>query len=235
MIGIYNYTVWLTYLSLFSASIGIIVCLHGIGHPFYGVFFLLVSGLCDAFDGRVARMKKNRTTMEKKYGIQIDSLADLVAVGVLPACIGIAMLRVSERFSDVPQLHHVSADDKLVLYPIILTVIAMLYILAALVRLAYFNVMEEEHSRTEGGCLKYYTGLPVTSAALIFPSVMLVQYLTKADLTILYFGVMVVVALLFVSKIKVPKPGLKMILVMIAVGAVEFLVLFLVQHHIPGG
>ena len=95
MIGLFDYTVWLTYLSLAFATIGIVVSLQQSGHPYIGVFFLLLCGLCDAFDGRVARTKKNRTDFEKKYGVQIDSLSDLVAFGVLPACIGNAMIRFS--------------------------------------------------------------------------------------------------------------------------------------------
>ena len=91
MIGFYDYTVILTYISLLSGAMGIIVCLHGIGHPFLGVFFLMISGLCDTFDGRVARSKKNRTSQEISFGVQIDSLADMVAFGMLPPCIGVAM------------------------------------------------------------------------------------------------------------------------------------------------
>ena len=64
MIGVYDYTVILTYLSLMSGATGIFVSLQGYGHPYIGVFFLLLSGLCDAFDGKVARSKKNRTEME---------------------------------------------------------------------------------------------------------------------------------------------------------------------------
>ena len=229
MIGFYDYTVILTYLSLLSGSLGIIVCLHGIGHPFYGVFFLLFSGLCDTFDGRVARSKKNRTQMEKSFGVQIDSLSDLVAFGVLPACIGIAMLRVSARFADVPTLRRLDPGDRLVLYPIALTVIAVVYILTAMIRLAYFNVTEEERSRKEGGGRICYTGLPVTSAALIFPTILLIQFQTQTDLTVVYFGLMAVVAFLFVSRIRVPKPELKAVLIMIGFGAVEFL-LFLLLH-----
>lgn len=104
MIGYYNYTVWLTYASLLSACLGIGVSLHGAGHPYWGVFFLLLSGLCDAFDGRVARRKKDRSQMEKKYGIQIDSLADLVAFGVLPACIGEALSTLGPYVAGVRRL-----------------------------------------------------------------------------------------------------------------------------------
>ena len=92
MIGFYDYTVILTYLSLLSAGAGIVVSLAGGGHPFWGCFCLLFCGFCDAFDGKVARTKKGRTEMERNYGIQIDSLSDLVAFGVLPACIGAALI-----------------------------------------------------------------------------------------------------------------------------------------------
>ena len=85
MIGFYDYTVILTYLSLMSGTIGIMLCLNGMGHPYLGMFFPLFSGLCDTFDGKVARSKKDRTTQVKKFGIQIDSLSDLIAFGMLPA------------------------------------------------------------------------------------------------------------------------------------------------------
>ena len=79
MIGFFDYTVWLTYASLISAVVGIFTCFAGAGHPYLGAMCLLFSGLCDAFDGKVARTKKDRTPMQKKYGIQIDSLADIIA------------------------------------------------------------------------------------------------------------------------------------------------------------
>ena len=101
MIGFYDYTVILTYFSLLSATSGIVVALSGGGHPYYGCLFLLFCGFCDAFDGKVARTKKGRTRMEKDFGIQIDSLSDLVAFGVLPACIGAALIRVSPYLTGV--------------------------------------------------------------------------------------------------------------------------------------
>ena len=229
MIGFYDYTVVLTYMSLVSGMLGIIICLHGIGHPFVGIFFLMISGLCDTFDGRVARRKKDRTPREMSFGVQIDSLADLVAFGVLPPCIGMAMLRSSERFTDQPHVFLQGEGDKRIIYPIVLMVICCVYVLAALIRLAYFNVLEEERRKVETEKTpKGYVGLPVTSAALIFPTVMLVHYRTRADLTLLYFGVMLLTSFLFVSKMEVPKPKLKGILVMIAFGAIEFIFLLIV-------
>ena len=223
MIGLFDYTVWLTYLSLAFATIGIVVSLQQSGHPYIGVFFLLLCGLCDAFDGRVARTKKNRTDFEKKYGVQIDSLSDLVAFGVLPACIGNAMIRVSPTISEIPTIHK---GDRLA-FPIeiFLYIIVLVYVLAALIRLAYFNVTEEERQKTESGNRKYYTGLPVTSAALIFPSVLLFQYIIPKDITLVYFGVMLLVAILFLSKFQIRKPGLRGILIMVVIGFVEFILL----------
>ena len=87
MIGFFDYTTVLTYASLVSAVLGIVFSFSGDGHPFIGSFFLLFCGLCDAFDGKVARTKKNRTEREKNFGIQIDSLCDVIAFGVLPGCI----------------------------------------------------------------------------------------------------------------------------------------------------
>ena len=218
MIGFYDYTVILTYLSLMSGTIGIMLCLNGMGHPYLGMFFLLFSGLCDTFDGKVARTKKDRTPQMKKFGIQIDSLSDLIAFGILPACIGIAMLRYIMYIPDLSGFTKYILTHYNLQAQIVLTAIAVLYVLAAMIRLAYFNVMEESGA-------KIYTGLPVTSAALIFPAVLLVHLLVRADLTFLYFGVMLITGILFVSKIHIKKPENKGIATMIFFGAVECVVL----------
>lgn len=225
MIGFYDYTVVLTYLSLLSAGTGIFVSLSDNGHPYWGTLFLLICGLCDAFDGMVARTKKNRTPLQKNFGIQIDSLSDIIAFGVLPACIGMAVVRTSPMWEA-----HLGFDkDNIVIAAIsvVLFAILILYILAALIRLAYFNATEEERQRTDPGARKSYTGLPVTSASLIFPSVMLFRYLLPVDISILYFPVTLVTGFLFLSKIKVKKPKLKGILIMVGAGVIEFILLIL--------
>ena len=224
MIGFYDYTVILTYLSLLSASCGIIVSLSGHGHPYIGTFFLLFCGLCDAFDGKVARMKKDRSQLACNFGIQIDSLSDLVAFGVLPACIGSAMLRVSPLMGLVGDEWGEPCRKALVA---ILSAILVLYTLAALIRLAYFNVTEEERQRTEGGVRKFYTGLPVTSAALIFPTIQLLQYIIPTDITPVYFAGAIFTGLAFLLKFQLKKPGMRGILIMVGIGAVEFLLMLI--------
>lgn len=225
MIGFYDYTVILTYASLLSAGIGIFVSLSGIGHPYWGTFFLLFCGLCDAFDGMVARTKKNRTQMQKSFGIQIDSLTDLVAFGVLPACIGMALTRTSPFLRQMFDRNQEAIALRFV--GVAIFVVLALYILAALIRLAYFNVTEEERQRSEGGTRKVYTGLPVTSAALIFPSVMMLQYLLPMDISFLYFPVVLITGYLFLCKFQIPKLHLRGILVLVGIGILECILLLL--------
>jgi len=84
-IGFYNYTVILTYISLISSVLGITEAFHEDYKT--AILCLAISGICDAFDGRVARRKKNRTEDEKDFGIQLDSLVDVICFGVFPALI----------------------------------------------------------------------------------------------------------------------------------------------------
>lgn len=215
MIGFYDYTVILTYLSLISASIGIVISLDGGGHPYLGAMFLLICGLCDSFDGIVARTKKNRTEKEKEYGVQIDSLTDLVAFGVLPVCIGMALYK-RELF--------LQCQSILSLIPYwLLVAVGALFGLCALIRLAYFNITVEETQAGGSGKGKFYFGLPVTSTALIFPTLLLLVHFF-AGLSFLYYILLLLVAVLFVMKFRLRKPTMKGVCIMVGIGAVEFLI-----------
>lgn len=221
MIGVYDYTVILTYLSMISGVTGIIVSVTGIGHPEIGIFFLMTSGILDAFDGSVARTKKNRTEFEKNFGIQIDSLSDLICFGVLPAAIGLAQLRTSGRFTEI-----VSKKDYEGSYSflILLLIISVFYVLAALIRLAYFNATCQERAAEAAKTgHTYFVGLPVTASALIFPLQMIAQLFFTKDLTIIYFIIMLITAIAFVLNIKVRKPGKIGLTVITAVGLAEFI------------
>ncbi|MBR6402697.1 MAG: CDP-alcohol phosphatidyltransferase family protein [Eubacterium sp.] len=220
MIGVYNYTVILTYLSLISGVLGIIISVTGVGHPEIGIFFLMVSGILDTFDGRVARTKKDRTDFEKNFGIQIDSLADLVCFGILPVSIGLAQLRIKGIFTEVVRRRDYEGRFSVL---VLLLVIALFYILAALIRLAFFNAtcdMRDEEMKRTG--VTYYIGLPVTASALVFPLVMVLHFYSRWDLTIFYFIIMLVMAIAFVLNVKVRKPGKIGVAVIIAIGIVEF-------------
>lgn len=220
IIGIYDYTVVLTYCSLIFAVAGIIISLTKFGHPYIGALLLLCCGLCDTFDGKVARTKKDRTPMEKDFGVQIDSLADLIAFGVLPVCIGFALYK--------RDLLDLEGGQKTLLAGVplgIIVALSALFVLCALIRLAYFNVTVEE---TQGSDVeeKIYYGLPVTSTALIFPSYLLIRhlfYMNHINISYMYYILLMIVAVLFVLKFKMKKWGNGLIYTSLAFGALEFI------------
>lgn len=181
-IGFYDYTVILTYVSLISGVVGMKLAFCGrIGAA---ICCLVLSGVCDLFDGVVARSKKNRTVDEKNFGIQLDSLCDVVCFGVLPAII--------LYFSGVDSILGVA--------------ILALYVLCAVIRLAFFNVLEAKRQMTEGGCAKGYRGLPVTSAAIIYPFFYLIGLLIPDDvLLVIHYILPAVIGFLFIFDFHVPK------------------------------
>ena len=206
MIGFYNYTVILTYISLLSSMAGIFFACSG--HPFAAIVCLMVSGLCDMFDGKVARTRK-RTEEEKSFGIQIDSLCDVVCFGVLPAVIGFS-LRADAYF----------------LWPV-----WALYPLCAVIRLGYFNVTEEARQHRTDEVRKTYLGLPVTSSAIILPLVFLLH--RRIDwFPALYACVLVLIALCFLCPFHLRKPHKKGVLLLLGAGLVEFALLLL--FHVFG-
>ena len=181
-IGFYDYTVILTYLSLISGVVGMKMASDGrLG---IAICCLLFSGFCDMFDGVVARTKKNRTDDQKNFGIQLDSLCDVVCFGVFPA--------VFLYFSGINTIYGLAA--------------LAFYVLCAVIRLAFFNVLETKRQMTEGGCAKAYRGLPVTSAAIIFPLAYLVGMFIKGEIMIIvYYILPVLVAILFIADVRIPK------------------------------
>lgn len=207
MIGVYDYTVIATYLSLLFGLAGIYSASRG--NLFAAILFLMLAGMLDAFDGRIARTKKNRTDTEKRFGIQIDSLNDLVCFGVLPAAIGTAMGCTAIWF---------------------LTTMAF-FTLCALIRLAYFNVMEEERQEGTSEVRKFYLGVPVTSASFIVPAYYLLSLYGGLTVYIVYAIGLFVLGVAFIAPVRVTKPGLKGILFMGLLGIAE-LVLFLLS--VPG-
>lgn len=224
MIGFYNYTVILTFLGVISSLLGIASA--SLGFIGRAIIFLMISGLCDMFDGRVARTRE-RNENEKKFGIQLDSLADIICFGVLPVVIGYAIL-VRKYISEWGTVQSLLKNPIPAEIKIVYMVVASLFVLAAIIRLAYFNVMEDERQQLEPSQpRKYYDGLPVTSVSLILPLIYLLSKINAlADrFYIIWMAAMFVIAALFVIKIKVRKPGLRDMLVFIGIGLVAAIVI----------
>ena len=89
LIGFYGASVILTYVGLSFSIVGMAFAFSG--HIPTAIMCLIIAGVCDMFNGTIARACK-RTDKEKKFGIQLDSLVDVVSFGVFPIVIGIYVL-----------------------------------------------------------------------------------------------------------------------------------------------
>lgn len=206
MIGFYNYTVILTYMGVASAVVGMGLAMEG--QTFPAIVCLMFCGLCDMFDGTVARTRE-RTEQEKRFGIQIDSLSDVICFGVLPAMIG----------------YSIGLRGR------VMTLILVLYVLAALSRLGYFNVTEEERQSETAGKREYYEGLPVTSMALIVPVVYgFHKLIPNNGFQLLYAGMLVAVAVAFLARIPIKKLAGWRLMSLIALGLLELAWVLMAQQ-----
>ncbi len=138
---------------------------------------------CDAFDGRIARKKADRTEEEKAFGIQIDSLCDIVCFGVLPSVICFTL----------------GVDGAAGML-----VIAW-YCICGVIRLAQFNVTAQGRlgEKEEKLC---YRGLPITSASVVVPVMCLVGTWIPAGIFVLLLHlILAAMGLLFVIDLPFPK------------------------------
>jgi len=158
-------------------------------HFTQAVWFILFSVICDALDGRVARLGGR----ESLFGKEFDSIADVVSFGVAPSLMMIFLiLQPTEK------------------YPFFLQfgwLIAFVYLLCAAVRLARFNVLTHPMlplaERLKG--TKDFLGLPVPAAAGMIASLVLVlNSLDLRVLAILLPPLMLAIAGLMVSNIPYP-------------------------------
>lgn len=199
-IGFYGYWVVLTYLALIAAVMGICFAVRGnIGSA---VICMVIAGICDTFDGTVARTAK-RTDIEKAFGIQIDSLADVISFGILPATIGYA---IYDKWGVHTPLHTA-----------ITVGVLGCYVLAGLIRLAYFNVTEEE-MQARGEKRTYYEGLPITMSSLFLSVSYAIFGGMERFISPIYTALLSLIGAAFVLRIRLPKLKLRSAVIMGFVG-----------------
>lgn len=204
IIGYYSKSVFITYLGVISATIGMFLAFN---HKItYALICLVISGICDAFDGKVAR-KSKRSNEEKSFGIQIDSLADMVSFVFLPITIFYGL-------------------GYTLWYNV---VIFAMFTLGGVIRLGYFNVIADEKGKD--GPVKYYSGLPVTASAIIFPVVYIAKhFITTSEFAIIYTLTMLFISILYVLNFKIKKPTPGVIYFFVFGGAVLSVVLYLLAR-----
>lgn len=211
MIGFYSYTVILTYIGFVCGSVGLYFAANGSTNM--AIIMLMLAGFCDMFDGKVAKTKKNRTPDECRFGIQIDSLSDMVCFGLLP-----------------PMIAFSTGMHK----PIQIAVFCC-FSLAALIRLAYFNVTEEERQQVTTERRKVYEGLPVTSVALIIPLLFAfrrdLEGVSISAFPMTATAVYAIVACLFITRFTIKKPQMRAMLLFVLIGILELLLLIFKHRH----
>ena len=186
MIGFYNYTVILTYIGTAFGFLGVTFSWNG--NLKAALLCLIVAGFCDMFDGKIASTM-NRTKSEKNFGIQIDSLSDLICFGLLPAAIAFGFSNSSNKVLNAVYI-----------------AISITYLLCALIRLAWFNVDEAERQCHETEARKTYRGLPVTSSAAIFPLFMGAGLFFDLPMDKIFPWILLAVAIAFISPFPLKKP-----------------------------
>lgn len=189
MIGVYDYTVIATYLATVLGVCGMMQAVEG--RVMAAIFCLLAAGLLDTVDGRIARTKKDRTDTEKRFGIQIDSLNDVMCFGALPALIAYRHCR-----------------DMLGTVPVWCTASFTFFVLAGLIRLAYFNVTEEERQQQTDEGRAFYMGLPITASTLLFPLLYLLTPSNETAAAIVLSLGMFLIGVLYITPIRIRKPHL---------------------------
>jgi CDP-diacylglycerol--serine O-phosphatidyltransferase len=142
---------------------------------FYAAVAILLACVFDILDGKVARL----SGATSKFGVQYDSLADLVSFGIAPALLAFSWaLRPYGKFGWLA---------------------AFLFVVCGALRLARFNV------QSSSGEVKYFKGLPIPAAAsMIALTILLYLRLIETDWVkdIVILVMIYILAFLMVSNIR---------------------------------
>jgi len=143
---------------------------------------VMVAMVFDLLDGRVARL----TRTQSAFGLQLDSLADVISFGVAPAVLAYAW--------------GLSSSPRLGLFA------TFFYVAAGAVRLARFNVLASSPTGQPSRPSRYMVGLPIPAAAGVLVSLLMThpssaEFSQNGGPAMLPFGILILLGLLMVSTI----------------------------------
>ncbi len=165
----------LTSISLFAGFYSLVSSIDG--KFMAAAWAILISGIFDGLDGRVARITKTTS----KFGLEYDSLADLVAFGVAPGIL--AFTWALRGFGRLGWLA------------------AFLYVATTALRLARFNTL----GSSGPGSKKFFLGLPCPSAAALIATTVLMCGHFGIKGPINHYGILIMVyalSFLMVSNVR---------------------------------
>lgn len=144
----------ITILNLLSGAVGIVAALNGFWH--FAFWLMIAAAVFDFLDGMAARLLHATSPLGK----QLDSLADLVSFGVLPAVI---LYRMFYASINLPR------DEILPAFLPLLPFVALLVVASSALRLAKFNIDTRQ--------AEYFIGLPTPANALFIAGYSLMFHL----------------------------------------------------------
>ena len=124
------------------------------GHYIVSMVFYILALLADTFDGKVARKLNIQDPHEKSYGIQLDSICDMVSFGVVPAVMAF-MLGYNSPFD---------------------VIIYAIFVTCGAIRLAHYNT--DAVLSAPGEKHNSFTALPLPHSAMYFILMLDIHLLT---------------------------------------------------------
>ena len=121
------------------------------------VLAILIAGVLDGLDGRVARLLKGTS----KFGAELDSLSDIVSFGVAPA-----VIMYTWALRDVKGIGWL---------------LALVFTIAMALRLARFNTMSADEEADEEEKRDYFSGIPAPASAALALWPMILYFLTDIE------------------------------------------------------
>lgn len=175
----------------FAKDIPNICSLLGLLSALFAIYFAIVGNfsasiigilwavLFDWYDGIIARKMKGRTKEQGEFGVQLDSMIDIVSFGIMPAILLLSYGDYSFWF--MPG--------------------AFVIVATAAIRLSYFNMygLIDDHT---------YKGLALDNNVLILAFVFLFEsFFAQSTFSILLYTILMILAAFNLSSIPTPKFG----------------------------
>ena len=189
VIGYYNLANFVTVMGLACALIACFLIHRGQ----YAVAMLAFScaGFCDMMDGRIARASASTGKRAQFYGVQLDSLCDVISFGAAPCFMAYLL-----GYNGTPDI-----------------LIYLLFCICGAIRLANFNTevaVDSPNLRT-----KFFTGVPIPFSVNIFPLLLIVHILVGSPVFWLFRIMFLLVAIGYILRVRIPKPTGKFQIVLV--------------------
>ena len=199
--------------------VSIVMGLLSVSHAVRGdheaaAWFILWCMLLDKADGTVARLLK----ASSRFGLELDSLADLIAFGVAPGVLVLCLL-ASPGDSAAHALER-TAGFRTFVY-----VGSFFFVIAAALRLAKFNVVSDSYGKG------YFFGIPSTAAGAFIATYYLTatKYGLPREVIQAIPGVMLVLGLLMVSRVPLPKFAMRKSMLINALMVINMVLIYVVS------